>query len=141
MFRLTIGSANNRILRFWEPGAPTFDQRVKALIHAHEAGFATSVSCEPMLDGNIDAVISEARPYVTDAIWLGKANQLSQMTSLNCPNDTTTARRADELIAMQSDAAIRQLYSRYKNDPLITWKDSIKIVVGIQRPSQKGLDI
>ncbi len=140
-FRLTIGSANTRTLRFWEPGAPTFDQRVKALIHAYEAGYSTSVSCEPMLDDNIDAVIAKVRPYVTDAIWLGKANQLRQMTSLNCPNDKVTARKADELIAMQSDDAIMSLYARYKNDPAIKWKDSIKAVVGIQRPTAKGLDI
>ncbi len=141
MFRLTIGTANNRTLRFWEPGAPTFDQRVKALIHAYEAGYWTSVSCEPMLDSNIDAVITEVRPYVTDAIWLGKANKLRQMTSLNCPGDPEAARRADELIATQSDDAVKQLYNRYQSDPLIKWKDSIKKVVGIQRPTAKGLDI
>lgn len=141
LFRLTVGSAKNSVLRFWEPGAPTFGQRLKALKHARENDFATSVSCEPMLDDDIHAVVSAVRPYVTDAVWLGKANQLRQMVTLNCPGDAKATKRADELIAMQSDAAIKKLYKRYRRDPLIKWKDSIKKVVGIERPTDKGLDI
>jgi DNA repair photolyase len=57
LFRFTIGSADSDILRFWEPHAPCFEERFNSLVHAHDMGFATSVSIEPMLD-NIDNIIA-----------------------------------------------------------------------------------
>lgn len=141
LFRFTIGSANNRVLKYWEPGAPSFSQRVKALKLAHAQGFATSVSCEPMLDGNVAAVIAAVRPYVSDAIWVGKANSLRQILSLNSPGDAQMQGRASALAALQNDNAIRDLHRQFKADPLIKWKDSIKRVVGIKRPTIKGMDV
>ena len=140
-FRFTIGSADNAVLQFWEPNSPSFHERMKALRHAYRRGFSTSVSCEPMLDDNVYAVIDAVRPYVTDSIWLGKANQLRQIVKLNCPNDNEATRLAGELIAVQKEAAIFTLYQQYRSDPLIKWKDSIKKVIGLKRPSGKGLDI
>lgn len=141
MFRFTIGSANNEILKYWEPGAPSYQERLRSLKFAHEHSFPTSVSCEPMLDDNIHAVIKAARPYVTDAIWLGRANRLKGILALNCPKDVEAMRRADELIGLLSDEFIRGLYRRYKNHPLIKWKDSIKEVIGLKRPTKRGLDV
>lgn len=141
VFRYSIGSVNDAVLSFWEPGAPAYRDRLESLKHAHAQGFETSVSCEPMLDSAIDDVITDVRPYVTDSIWLGKANRLRQIIPLNCPGDGTALRRAEELIAIQSDTNIRALYGRYRKDPLIKWKDSIKQVIGLERPSQAGLDL
>jgi DNA repair photolyase len=89
-FRFTIGSADDAALKAWEPGAPTFAERIACLRHAFDAGFMTSVSCEPMLDADIDTVIEKARPYVVDSIWLGRANQLRQIVAINA---RATARR------------------------------------------------
>ena len=86
-FRFSIGSADNDVLKAWEPGAPAFKERLAALKHAFKAGFQTSVSCEPMLDANIDAVIQKAKPFVTDSIWLGKATRLIANTAINCPGN------------------------------------------------------
>ena len=141
MFRFTIGSADDAVLKYWEPGSPAYAQRIAALRHAHEQGFATSVSCEPMLDDKVDAVIEAVHPCVTDAIWLGKANHIRQMVTLNSPGDQAALRRAKALVALQNDDAIKKLYNRFKTDPLIKWKDSIKRVIGIERPTLKGLDI
>lgn len=141
MFRFTIGSADDKVLKFWEPGAPDFTMRLESLKLAHAQGFATSVSCEPMLDENIDAVVSAVQPFVTDTIWLGKANDLRQRTSINCPGDKEVRARVDQLTEWQNDDAIKALYARYKNDPMIRYKDSIKKVVGLDRPTASGLDI
>jgi len=141
LFRFTIGSANNRILEYWEPGAPSFGERLCCLKLAYRKGFQTSVSCEPMLDQNIHAVIKKVRPYVTDAIWLGRANRLRCCIAQNCPGDLEVARKADELIKLLSDDFVWQLYESYKNDPLIKWKDSIKKVIGLKRPRVRGLDV
>ncbi|MEI8139047.1 MAG: radical SAM protein [bacterium] len=141
VLRYSIGSVNDDVLGFWEPGAPAYRDRLESLKCAYKLGFATSVSCEPMLDGAIDDVITDVRPYVTDSIWLGKANRLRQIIPFNCPGDATALRHAEALIAIQSDVNIRALYHRYRNDPLIKWKDSIKQVIGLHRPNKAGLDV
>jgi DNA repair photolyase len=140
-FRFTIGSADDSVLSAWEPGAPSFDERIASLEHAFDSGFKTSVSCEPMLDGNIHAVIEAARPFVSDSIWLGKANQLRQIVAMHHPGDAMTKAMADALIATVSDEHVRGLYARYRVDPVIKWKDSLKKVLGIERPTAKGLDV
>jgi len=141
LFRFTIGSADDAILKRWEPGAPSFARRLAALQHAHARGFATSVSCEPMLDARVDKVVEAVRPFVTDAVWIGKANRLRHAVRINAPGNEEAMRWADELLATQTDGAIRDLYARFQADPLIKWKDSIKKVVGLARPTQRGLDV
>jgi DNA repair photolyase len=141
LFRFTIGSVDNSVLAFWEPGAPAFDERLAALKHAHSRGFETSVSCEPMLDARVDRVVKAVAPYVTDAIWLGRANRMRNILKRNCPGDAEALRRADELIAVWNDEALISLYERYRDNPLIKFKDSIKKVAGLERPTMKGLDV
>ena len=140
VFRFSIGSTDNAVLKFWEPGAPSYKDRLACLQLAYAQDFHTSVSCEPMLDGDIHAVIAAVRPYVTDSIWLGKINRLRQILPFNCPGDAAALSQAEALIAQQSDAAIRTIYVRYRHDSLIKWKDSIKAVVGLRRPAVAGLD-
>ena len=140
LFRFTIGSASNETLKLWEPGAPSFDERLKALKLAHRLGFETSVSCEPMLDGNIDAVVKQVEPYVTDSIWLGKMNQVKARLTFNqAPEEVVQA--AEVLMQEQSDENIKALHQRFKGNSKIKWKDSIKKIVGIEAPQAIGLDI
>jgi len=141
LFRFTIGSVDDSILSFWEPNAPLFSERKKSLIYAHQQGFKTSISCEPMLDVNPSLIINSVREYVTNNIWLGRVNQLPAGISLNCPEDDISKMAARELLKKQSDQWILDLYTNWKDDKLIKWKDSIKKVVGIRRPTTKGLDI
>jgi DNA repair photolyase len=141
LFRFTIGSVDDKILGYWEPGAPGFKERLAALRYAHEQGFQTSVSCEPMLDGAIDLVIKAVRPCVSHSIWLGRANQLVMAVTRNTGGDKKALTSARELNATWNDDAVRALYERYKSDALIFWKDSIKKVVGLAKPEKKGLDI
>ena len=131
LFRFTIGSTNDETLRFWEPGAPSFDERMSSLRYAYDAGYATSISCEPMLDIKIGDVISIVRPYVTHSIWLGTMNNMEWRLPTN--NDLTQELkdRANQLYAWQSDEEIKALYERFKNDSLIRWKNEIKMIVGL----------
>jgi hypothetical protein len=41
----------------------------------------------------------------------------------------------------QMDIIIKQIFKRYKSNPLIRWKKEIKKVVGIPVPKINGLDI
>jgi DNA repair photolyase len=144
MFRFTIGSRSRAVLAFWEPGAPEPYARLRALEHAHSAGYATSVSMEPMLDTEEDAIVElveELAPLCTDSIWLGKANRLVERLTRNGHwGDVNVRDAAREIIASQSDTRIRALYQRLKNHPVVRWKDSVKEVVGIARATEAGLD-
>jgi DNA repair photolyase len=141
LFRFTIGSADNDTLRFWDQHAPGFQERLESLAYAHRAGYATSVSCEPLLDNNADDLIRQVRPFVTDAIWLGKANGLIGKIKINGYGDRKTISRAVHLIESLSDEYLTDLYNRHKDDPQVKWKESIKKVVGIEVPIKAGLDI
>lgn len=133
LFRFTIGSRDDAVLKFWEPNAPLFEERLSCLRFACNSGFRTSVSCEPMLDDNIETVVKAFSPVVTDTIWIGKANNLRQRLRINGANEDTI-RKGNELIAMQHDEAILGLYSRLKDNSRIRWKDSIRAVIGIGNP-------
>ena len=141
LFRFTIGSADSKVLKFWEPGAPDFEERLKCLKFAFDNGFETSVSCEPMLDNEINKIIDSVIPFTTDAIWLGKANFLLRRVKMNGHNDKKTISRAEELIKWQSDDEISKLYKKYKDNSKIKWKESIKKVVGLDLQTERGLDI
>lgn len=138
LFRFTIGSASNAILKFWEPGAPSFKERLQALKLAYKKGFACSVSCEPMLDDRIDRVIDAVEPFVTDSIWLGKANRLKPNLAANKENSPEVLERAAQLANWQSDDHIWDLYKRYRKNPKIKFKDSIKKVVGLESAAIGG---
>ena len=139
LFRFTIGACDNRILSFWEPNAPSYDERKQCLIHAHQAGFNTSVSVEPMLDSaNIDALISDLSPYVTHSIWIGTMNHLGRLEK---HADPIMLQAIDKVRRGQSDPVIKAIYQRHKDNPMIRWKKGIKKVVGIPIPKQNGLDI
>jgi len=141
LFRFTIGSANSDVLKFWEPGAPDFGERLESLKYAFNKGFETSVSCEPMLDNQIEEVIKRAEQFVTDYFWLGKANFLLRRIKMNGSNDEESIREAKKLIEQQNDNSIWDLYTTLQNHPKIKWKESIKEVVGLQLAKEKGLDI
>lgn len=140
LFRFTLGSADNQVLRFWEPNAPSFEERVECLRITRLAGFQTSVSCEPMLDNDIFRVVDAVIPHVTDCIWLGKMNRVRQTLVINGA-DSEIMSKAEQLMSSHDDRFIRNLYNHFKASPNIKWKDSIKKIVGIEDPRAAGLDI
>lgn len=140
LFRFTIGSVDSNTLKFWEPYAPDYSERKQSLIYAYYAGFKTSISCEPMLDNNIQAVIEDLSKYVTDAIWLGKMNFVLRRLRTNGHTDELTLKAANQILSWQSDDEIETLYNKYKDNPMIKWKESIKKVVGLDISVVKGED-
>ena len=141
LFRFTIGSPDDEILKFWEPNAPNYAERLKSLRYAFDRGFETSVSCEPALDGNTDTVIEAVLPYVTDGVWVGRPNNFPTRLACNGCDDAEHLQRTRELIAIHSDAAIKQRYERWKSNPKLRWKDEIKKVVGVPSNKKPGMDV
>ena len=109
------------------------------LEYAYKMGFQTSVSVEPLLDSaNIDALIGELSPYVTHSIWIGKMNHLGRFEK---GSGMALKQAIDKIRRGQSDAAIKAIYNRHKNNSMIRWKKEIKKIVGIPISKQDGLDI
>jgi len=128
LFRFTIGSLNEPLAKFWEPGAPAPSERVACLRYAFDQGFQTSVSMEPMLAGTEDAVATfhTLVPWVTDKIWIGKMNQVRRRVARTSP---AIEAACDRTIKLQSDEAILELVHRLGAQPKVEWKDSIKAVI------------
>jgi len=139
IFRFTIGACDNEILSFWEPNAPTYAERKNSLEYAYKAGFETSVSVEPMLcaDGVVK-LVNDLEKFVTNTIWIGKMNHLKKNIPLADGKICEAVRIIED---GQSDEKIIKIYNALKNNSLVRWKESIKKVVGIEPPSEAGLDI
>ena len=138
LFRFTIGSMNDDILAFWEPGAATYAERRDALCLAHSLGFGTSVSIEPMLEvERVIELVADLEGCVTDAIWIGKMNHIKKQLRL-ADEETKAAFSAIE--AQQTDGQILSIYDRLKDHPKVKWKEGIKKIAGIQLPDEYGLD-
>lgn len=128
LFRFTIGTVNDHLSQFWEPGAPLPLERISCLAMACGSGFATSVSIEPMLAGASRTmfVIEAVREHVTETIWIGKMNKARLRIDMSIEENV---RAVEAIEVLQCDAGIIGLYKKYQDDPMIRWKDSIKEVV------------
>lgn len=138
MFRFTIGAIDSDILKYWEPGAPDFDERLACLQHAQEQGYRTSISIEPILDFyGLGDLIEKIDPFVTDTIWLGKMNNIKSRVEIVTDEDREMVAKLE---AGQTDDMVKSLYYRFRSEPKIRWKDSIKKIVGIDLNEESGLD-
>lgn len=126
-FRFTIGSSRDEVLKFWEPGAPSFEERRNSLKLAFDAGFKTSISAEPLLDPFYVRELWEGLiDYVNWEFWIGKLNKSESRVKI----DTLEAREKLQKIHMgQTDDNVMLIYERFKDEPLVRWKDSYKKVI------------
>ena len=137
MFRFSIGAVDDRVLSYWEPGAPSFVERLDCLKRAHRAGFATSVSAEPLLDAaRVAKLFAVIDPCVTDTVWIGKLNQIRARSTLG-----TDLKEIERIEAGQTDDAVRLVYKQLKDEPKVRWKESYKSVLGLALAESAGLDI
>jgi DNA repair photolyase len=130
LFRFTIGSMSNRVLNFWEPEAPDFEDRFISLVYAHQLGYKTSISIEPMLDMLTDDLIKFIRHSVTDTIWVGLPNNFIQRLTLNGWDEPERS-RAKKLMENLNYKHVKDLYDKYKDDDMIKWKDSIRKLLNL----------
>lgn len=130
VFRFTIGSWHDDVLKFWEPNAPCYSDRIQSLKIAFDAGFKTSVSCEPYLDEDIIQTVDMVIPFVSDVVWIGKMNKLKPRvnTSAWTPEQMAYLKRVQDA---QTDDAVKSIYEHFKDNPKVRWKESIKKVLGL----------
>jgi len=119
-FRFTITSVDNRLLSFWEPNAPTFEERLKSLRYAYKKGFKTSVSIEPFLDYNPKTLVNILSPYTTESIWLGPMNYIPQNGVANEDRQYYT-----EIRKRYEIDHLKEIFKDLKDYPRIRFKDSM----------------
>jgi len=132
IFRFTIGSIDDRILSFWEPNAPSFEERKQSLMYAYAFGFCTSVSCEPFLDYEMERVVAlyfRLKPYITNSFWLGKLREFNRRVDMFDITSEQEGKFVKPLKAAQTDEVIWEIYQRLQNERLVKWKDSIREVI------------
>lgn len=139
LFRFTITARSRKLLDFWEPGAPGYEERKSCLEYAFTRGFATSVSVEPILDSaDVVPMVLELMPFVSHSIWLGKMNRIEVRVT---QQGEEARRRVREVLDGQRDEKIFEIHRQLADEPLVRWKESIKEVVGLALPNEAGLDI
>lgn len=128
LFRFSIGTDDDRLRAFWEPGAPSIHEREACLQHAFDLRFQTSVSMEPMLSDRCDTIRAFHRwkPFVTEKVWIGKMNGINSRVD---QSDPAVAQACREMQRVQSDEEIRLLYQLLQDQPKVEWKDSIRKVI------------
>jgi DNA repair photolyase len=105
-FRFTITSYDDAALLYWEPGAPSYNERVAALKHAFNSGFRTSLSIEPCLVNEPQDIIDDTEEFVTESIWIGPLNYCGKHQ-------------------FNSDDSLRWWLKWLSDNPLVRFKDSV----------------
>jgi hypothetical protein len=118
IYRLTITSMTPAILAYWEPRAPSFDERATVLRELHARGCTTSVSIEPMLE-DPHALVATLRPFVSETIWIG-----TMSGKQDCP-----AEESARLAALATPAALDELAREFAEDAQVRFKTHIMEVV------------
>lgn len=162
LFRFTIGSINDGILSFWEPNAPSYEERMKALLFVYKNGFRTSVSIEPMLDADhIEDLVNDLSDFINHSIWIGTMNHMwyFDVDIKNAKTDKGRSRaetnraylgkQKSDILKIgkkkieegQSQDNLKKIYARLKDkklkdtdEPLIRWKWHIRKAVGLPQP-------
>ena len=113
LFRFTIGAMDDAVLSFWEPGAPSFGERLPSLSYAHFSGYQTSVSIEPMLQSDrVVELVNLLEPIVTESIWIGKMNHIRKNVAINTAQIAQAVQRIEQ---GQTDDAVGEIYETLKN--------------------------
>ena len=129
-FRFTIGSEHQYTLDFWEKNAPQLTERMDSLKHAFNSGFQTSVSSEPFLDSCSEGIVDMVDPYITDTIWIGKMNRITERV----PKEIWSDPENEFMIELKStleDDFVKHMYEILKDNQKVRWKDSYKKVLGL----------
>jgi len=121
-FRFTITSSNDQLLKYWEPNAPLFRERLKSLQYAFKKRYKTSVSIEPFLDYDPQPLIDSISPSVTESIWLGIMNYIPRNNLKK-----SEVLYYDSIRKYYSEEHLKEIYEFFNKHPKIRWKDSIKI--------------
>ena len=118
-FRFTITSIKNNLLKFWEPNAPLFQERLNSLRLAFDNNFRTSVSIEPFLDYHPEELVGIVDPYCTESIWIGKMNYIRRNNLTMVEDEYYEKVRKNYTLEH-----LKEIYLNLRGNPKIRFKDN-----------------
>ena len=125
-FRFTITSRNDDLLKFWEPNAPLFEERMSCLEFAFSNDYKTSVSIEPFLDHDPQTLVKMVAAYSTESIWIGKMNYIPRNhLPESCLFYYSEIRKNCE------KEHLLKIHNDLKDFPKIRFKDSIRSALSL----------
>jgi DNA repair photolyase len=126
-FRFTITSIDDNLLRFWEPNAPSFTERMNSLKYAFFSNYKTSVSIEPFLDYDPEPLVRCVEPYCTESIWIGKMNYIQKN------NLSSFEQQFYERVRKNySHARLKEIYWKLQDILKVRFKDSFECILNKQ---------
>ena len=132
LFRISITSLDRTAAAFWEPGAPTPDERLTCLREAYRRGFQTSISAEPVLPDNTNysaaatAIFIAADPFITETAWFGTLNEAADRIR------GATPELLERVAAFQAPTEVLKFVAKFSPPqlyPKVHFKDSIKKII------------
>ena len=121
-FRFTIGTNDEKVRQYWEPGAPSIEERMQAACWAGLCGYRTSVSMEPLLMKDPVPFITELEKNVKGEIWIGCMNHMKF--------DPAVPEHARQM-EIQSRENMKLIWDRTHIDPQVRYKDSVRDLLGL----------
>jgi uncharacterized Fe-S cluster-containing radical SAM superfamily protein len=122
-FRLTIGTDDENIRAYWEPGAPAMSERLLCLALLHSTGYRTSVSMEPLLMRDPVPFIARTKPIVSGEIWIGCMNHMAL--------DPAIPEHREQIIINSFDNMLN-IWMATHLDPKVRYKDSVVKLLGLK---------
>jgi DNA repair photolyase len=136
ILRFSIGTDNNELLSFWEPKAPTFEERFESLKYSYRNGFRTSVSMEPFFpakgkenDSKIEyfiLLVNKLLEFVRGTLWIGEMNHIPVNVQRGSKLTSLEKEKINALEKFYSIDNILKLVRHFYEDDKIRWKESIK---------------
>lgn len=124
-FRFTITSDDEKLLKFWEPNAPSYEERLSCLKLAFQRRFKTSISIEPFLDYDPARLFKTITPFVTESIWIGKMNYIARR------GISKKEKRPYNMIRQNYESRhLLEIYDQLRRSPKIRFKDSVRSQLG-----------
>lgn len=126
LWRFTIGTLNEKVREYWEPGAPPIINRLKSLEYLYNNDWATSVSIEPFLDRKVVKLIKRLESFVSHTIWVGPMNKIHVPKEL-WTDDLTEIYSPENLLKLKYEIDnLKNLKIRYKDHFLTILKKNGK---------------
>lgn len=128
-FRFTIGSTSDDALKFWEPGASGFEERLRCLQYCFCKGYKTSVNCEPYLDGLVHLVYEATAEFVNESFWIGAMKKFKPRVDRKEISRKNWNNFVRPMLAASTNEAVQAIYHTMKDKLFVVFKDSMRKAV------------
>lgn len=132
--RITCGTLNTHLAGYWEPGAPSPQERMDALMCASAKGWRTSVSAEPCLswlEPDVDELVAKACRRGAETVWLGLMNRMATRVAPDHGDAGHGQAMRFRMGQGQREPMVQAAYDRLHENPAIRWKKEVRDLLGL----------